>query len=204
MHPLIPHLLGREIHSIFLFGGQPRVSPLQADKGILAQLMCPLRVPLRSRTIWQEVPSQPEQDVLHFVRMELLTSVIEFVAELPGLRTQPQGAGLAARTEEGAPLARLLEQLQKSSASLHTSFTASLANRYRTSSMMSSGGLSTATGWLTTGGGGVFIPSSTRAPLHASACPHARPPLWAVSADHLADHHQALVGRACVGCLRGL
>ena len=42
-----------------------------------------------------KVPGQPEQGALHFVRPELIASVIELVAQLPGLRTQPQGAGLA-------------------------------------------------------------------------------------------------------------
>jgi len=35
----------------------------------------------------QEFPGQPEQRVLHFFQLELIALVIEFVAELPCLRT---------------------------------------------------------------------------------------------------------------------
>src|SRR5215203_3225065 len=98
--------------------------------------MRPLGIPVCCRRIGQEVSGQSEQRVLHFLRLELIASVIELVAELPGLRTQPEGAGLATCAEEGTPLARLLEQLQKSGANLHTSSKASLATRSRTSSMI--------------------------------------------------------------------
>src|SRR5688500_16745089 len=100
--------------------------------------MRPLGIPLCGRRIGQEVSGQSEQRVLHFFLLELIASVIELVAELPGLRAQPKGAGLATRTEEGTPLTRVLEQLEQSSASLHTSSKASLANRSRTSSKMTS------------------------------------------------------------------
>src|SRR5918993_1910769 len=100
--------------------------------------MRPLGIPLCCRRIGQEFPGQPEQDILHLLRSELMTSGCELVAELPDLRTHPEGASLAARTEEGTPLTRVLEQLKQSRTSLHASSTASLANRSRTSSMMSS------------------------------------------------------------------
>src|SRR5215217_5285979 len=100
--------------------------------------MRPLGIPLCGRRIGQEVPGQPEQRVLHFFLLELIASVIELVAELPGLRTQPESASLATRTEEGTPPTRRFEQLQKSGANLHTSPKASLANRSRTSSVMAS------------------------------------------------------------------
>src|SRR5215204_3741493 len=100
--------------------------------------MRPLAIPLSSWRIGQEFPGQPEQGVLHLVCLDLIASVFEFFAELPGLRAQPEGAGLATRAEEGTPLTRVLEQLEQSGTSLHTSSKASLVNRWRTSSMMMS------------------------------------------------------------------
>src|SRR5215204_1836271 len=100
--------------------------------------MRPLWIPLCCRRIGQEFPCQPEQGVFHFFHLELMTSASELLAELPGLRTQPKGTSVAARAEEGTPLTSVLEQLQKSGTSLHTSSKASLANRSRTSSVRAS------------------------------------------------------------------
>src|SRR5215203_3231910 len=129
--------------------------------------MRPLGIPVCGRRIRQEFPCQPEQGALQFFRLELMTSIIELLAELPGLRTQPKGAGLATRAEECAPLTRVLEQLEQNGTSLHTSSKASLANRSRTSSVRASRSLSMSPGSLPEGEGGVFIPSCTRARLHA-------------------------------------
>src|SRR5215210_3842999 len=137
-----------------------------------------------------------------------MTKVFEFLSKLPVLRTQPKSTGFAARTEEAAPLARLLEQLEQSGASLHTSSKASLANRSRTSSMKSSSGLlTTSPGSLPEGEGGTLSPRAhvhgctlcmhhlgfalyyaapavrqgVHRAAHAPACPHAQLPGWAVS-----------------------
>ena len=95
MHPLIPHLLGREVHSFLLFGGQLGISLGQVSEGILAQLVCPLGVPLCGWGIRQKLTRQAEQGALHLIGLGLVASVLELVAELPGLGTEPEGAGLA-------------------------------------------------------------------------------------------------------------
>src|SRR5215208_1517335 len=100
--------------------------------------MRPLGIPLRGLRIGQEVPGQPEQGVFHLFDRKSMIPLFEFLSELPDLRAQPQGTDLAARAEEGTPLTRVLEQLEESGTSLHTSSRASLANRSRTSSMMMS------------------------------------------------------------------
>src|SRR5829696_60919 len=96
--------------------------------------MRPPDVPLCSRRTGQEFSGQPEQGILHLFGQKPMTPLFEFLSELPGLRAQPQRAGLAARAEKGTPPTRLFEQLEESGTSLHTSSKASLANRLRTSS----------------------------------------------------------------------
>src|SRR5215211_6588673 len=141
--------------------------------------MRPLGIPLCGRRMGQQVPGQPEQGILHLFGQKPMIPLFEFLSELPDLRAQPEGTSLTARAEEAAPIVGALEQLKQSSTSLHLSSRASLENRSRTSSMMSSGGLSKPPGSLATGGGGFFIPSCTR------ACPHAHPPGLAVSAGSM-------------------
>src|SRR5918997_4408156 len=100
--------------------------------------MPPLGIPLCGWRVGQEFPGQPEQGVLNLCHQEVITWVFELIAELPDLRAQPQGAGLAARAEEGTPLTKVLEQLGQSSTSLHLSSAVSWANRSRTSSKVPS------------------------------------------------------------------
>src|SRR5688572_14898843 len=104
VHLLGRNVLGGEIDRLPLSGGELGVALRQACESAFTQLVRPPSVPLCSWGIRQKLTRQTVQDVLHLVHLELIASFFKLVAELPGLRAQPEGTGLATRAKESTPL----------------------------------------------------------------------------------------------------